>query len=225
MPRSTGRAELQPNRFHSCCYPVPKVVPLRWPSLGNFKFDRRLTWPNFACRGQAGVPSWECIWLASIVPLQFVYCDVLVPPRLPEDVSILVSSNQCVCLEASHERQAKLTCNRSIGCTFLQAQFSLCLKMKTFSRVAKFHSWSAKPDSNKVLWRGEILNSIPPKCAFARFLIQVILWSFATCKRMFSPSSPASQERQTKSSCSREIWHKFLQAHFSLAQKWKPFHK
>ena len=25
MPRSTGRAELQPNRFHSCCYPVPKV--------------------------------------------------------------------------------------------------------------------------------------------------------------------------------------------------------
>ena len=60
-----GRVLLQSNRFRSCCYPVPKVVPLRWPWLGNFKFDRCLTWPNFACRGQAGVPSWEWIWLAN----------------------------------------------------------------------------------------------------------------------------------------------------------------
>ena len=57
---------LQPNRFHSCRYPVPKVVPLRFPCIGNFKFDRRLTWPDFACRGQTCHPSWECSWFAKI---------------------------------------------------------------------------------------------------------------------------------------------------------------
>ena len=52
-----GRVLLQPNRFHSCCHPVPKVVPKGCPCIGNFRFDRPLTWRNFGCRGQAGGPS------------------------------------------------------------------------------------------------------------------------------------------------------------------------
>ena len=123
--------------------------------------------------------------------------------------------------------EAKLTCNRAIGQWHksLQVQFSLSLQMKTFSRVAKFYSWSAKPDSSKVLWRGKILNSMPPKCAFTRFLVQVILLPFVTCNGMFSTSSSASQERQAIFSCSRVIWHDFLPSRFSLDQKWKPFHE
>ena len=87
-----------PSKFRRC-YPVPKVVIL-WPWLGNFKFERCLTWPNFA-QGQAGVHLWECIWLAKrCIEYGWTRMDLDLFPR---------------CVMIPKTSQQKLRIGRSVG--------------------------------------------------------------------------------------------------------------